>query len=131
MLPPDGGRGYPAAMQSLWFPAAQAATAIAACRHAAALLSDDLGPRPSWADQARDSWQGPYRRQFDATFPGIVHEAGDLRDRLNALAGAIGRAQAATEAENRRRASARADFDRQKAAAAAAADQSSTASPRS
>jgi hypothetical protein len=131
MLPPDSGSGYPTGMQSLWFPTGQAAAAIAACRHAAALLSDDLGQRPGWASTARESWQGPYRREFDATFPGITDQAGDLRDRLNALAGAIGRAQAATEAENRRRATARADLDRQRAAAAAAANQPPTTSPRS
>ena len=120
-FPPDDGNGsrYPADLRALWYPTATAATAVTACQHAVRVLTVDLEQRPGWATDARDSWEGPYRREFDATFASAYGRTHDLKERIAALAAAIAAAVANVDAENRRRADGRAEYDRQQAAEAA------------
>ncbi len=123
-FPPDGGdrSSYPAGMKALWFPSATARAAIAACERSARTLTTDLEQRPGWAGGARDSWEGPYRRQFDTTFDAKYQGIHDLKERITALGRTIGGATANVAAENRLRAGRRIEYDRQQAEAARRAE---------
>jgi hypothetical protein len=115
-FPPDGGSSsYPANLQAIWFPTATAQAAITACDHAAAVLATDLAQRPGQVADARDSWSGPHRREFDSSYATDFQRLHDVRERIVSLSRAIGGAVANVAAENQLRANRRADYDRDNA----------------
>jgi uncharacterized protein YukE len=112
MRPADGGgSSYPADMQPIPFPTAQATAAKTACERIASLLDRHLQARPGMVASARDGWEGAYRTEFDETWRTQEVRLNGLREDLRTLAGRIGTAMSNASTLNAQRANARADYD--------------------
>lgn len=103
---------YPARLRTISFPNGVAEQAARVCRRVAGILDDDLDDRENnLAPTAQKHWEGTYRDEFDRTLERQVTRLRDLASDLRDFAGKIDDAIEIVESENRRRASARDEFD--------------------
>lgn len=108
----DRGSDYPYHLQPLAFPETLARAAQNACNTVISLLRTDLDQRPGWVTVARDSWSGPHRVKFDASWAKVSGATHDTKDSLTKLVNAIDTALANVARENRRRTTAREQWDK-------------------
>jgi hypothetical protein len=108
--PEDRGITYPAHMQDVYFPNAQASAAKTVCERIATLLGDHLGARPAMVSNAHDGWEGAYRDEFDETWSIQETRLVGLKEDLQTLAGRLGTAMENVETINSQRATEREQY---------------------
>ncbi len=112
MRPADGGgSSYPADMQPIPFPTAQATEAKTVCERIASLLDGHLRARPGMVSSAEDGWEGAYRDDFAETWRTQEVRLTGLREDLRTLAGRIQTAMSNASTLNTQRANARVQYD--------------------
>lgn len=107
---PQDGSSYPAHMQPVPFPTAEARAARTVCNRIASLLEDHLEARPAMVTSAQDSWEGAHRTEFDETWSPQSNRLSGLKEDLRRLAGRIDDAIASAATINEQRSTMRANY---------------------
>lgn len=105
-----GGISYPAHMQEISFPTAEANEAKTVLNRVINMLDADLGERPNMVSDARDGWEGAYRDEFDETWSVQQTRLVGLKEDLQTLKGQIVTAMGNVATENERREGLREDY---------------------
>jgi hypothetical protein len=102
-IPPDDVY-YPAHMQAITFPTAQAQAAIEVCDRIAALLNDHLLARAPLVSAAQDGWEGAFRTEFDDAWSTQQARIDGLKQDLQRLSGKLSTAISSAATINAQRA---------------------------